>query len=111
MKRVLGQRRTLIGKMRFVADQRDLPGIAEIAQRQRRAPAAFAGADNDHSRSHRGHPISIITVPASTLTGSVPRSTQTGAARAAPDLWLKRPLCLGNAMISCIIGPSARWTF
>ena len=67
--RVFGQRRALIGQMRLVADQRHRAVKAEIAQRQCCSPAAFAGADDDHSCPHGHHPIWSRTLPASTLTG------------------------------------------
>src|SRR5207302_2142477 len=46
------ERRPLIGKMRFLADERDRLGVPALAQRGRGFEASLAGADDDGPGRH-----------------------------------------------------------
>ena len=54
LQRILGQGRAFIGRVRFLADQRDGAFVAQLAQRRRRHRAGLAGAD-DEDRIRVGH--------------------------------------------------------
>ena len=66
----LGQRRSLVRGVRFLADQGDRTGKAALAESERGTGSRFSGADNDHPGVVTAdQPISMKTLPASTLTG------------------------------------------
>ena len=51
----LGQRRSLVGAMRLITDQRDPPGETLLAQGLRSRGAGQAGTDDDKARGGGGH--------------------------------------------------------
>ncbi|VVO32196.1 hypothetical protein PS720_05085 [Pseudomonas fluorescens] len=65
----LGQRWSLVGQVRLIADQDQAPGVTFFAQGQRRTATGMAGADDDQGCAH-GHAVTASnTRPASTRTG------------------------------------------
>ena len=70
----LGQRRPLVGRAGLGTEQHDPAIVAEVAQRERGAPAALAGADDHHRRV--AHPL-----PAETRAPFVPSGRWTRSPR------------------------------
>ena len=66
----LREGRALIGGVAFLAEKGDAPLVAVLAEGDGGARSRFAGADDHHPGvSHPLQPMSIMTVPASILTG------------------------------------------
>ena len=69
LQQAFGQRRPLVGQVRFIAYQNQAPGVAFFTQGQCRTATGMAGADDDQRGIHHHTVTASNTRPASTRTG------------------------------------------
>ncbi|CRM66605.1 hypothetical protein [Pseudomonas sp. 24 E 13] len=69
LQQALGQGRSFVGHVGFVADQDQPTAVTLFAQGQRRTATGMAGADDNQGRVHRHAVTASSTRPASTRTG------------------------------------------